>query len=277
MSSNRGDDLVGTRVVQLEDTNRFKYYRVQSSEAVSGPNYNFNMLFGNDVRMDQVIAVGLDKVVVMNGMPNVSATKGNTVFSFIGSTIGAQSIVIAGGYYTTATLMSALQTQLNAILSGVGTTYTLTQNAITNLITFTRTAGAETLRFLPAPANAMASTLGIITGSVGFVANYTTECIPDLTGEKVIYLHSAEIAPNLTYIGTNGQVSDVNGAFTIPVNVPIGQYQTYDGKDSDRIVMGRHGRPIRGFNFTLRGYGGRILSDMPANASVVIVLKLFYN
>jgi len=276
MSSNRGDDLVGTRVVQLEDTNRFKYYRVQSGEAVSGANYSFNMLFGNDVRMDQVIAVGLDKVIFQNGMPNVSAIKGNASFTYEGNSIGLQTVNVASGYYTTATLMTALQTALNASLAGVGTTYTITQNAITNLITFTRTAGGEFLRFLKSPQNAMGSTLGIMADS-GFVSAFTTTSAPDLTGEKVVYLHSAEIAPNLTYIGTNGQVSDVNGAFTIPITVPIGQYQTYLGVDSDRIIMGRHGRPIRGFNFTLRGYGGRILSDMPANAVVIIVLKLFYN
>jgi hypothetical protein len=69
----------------------------------------------------------------------------------------------------------------------------------------------------------------------------------------------------------------VNGAFSIPITVPIGLYQSYSGIDSDKIVLGRHGKPIRGFNFTLRGYGGRLLDDMPPNAIVAIVLKLFYD
>jgi hypothetical protein len=272
MASN-GDRLEGLPVILHGDTKKFKYFRASSKERSSGTASSFNMLFGNDPLFDQVQEIHLISASVLNCADNVSQSKGNSTFTSVATIAGNINFQVPDGFYTTVQLMAEIQSQINAIIAP--STIAITQNPITNKITFTIT-GAETIDFQASPTNPMGGTIGILADS-GATAAFTTQGYPSLNGDSVFYIHSQEIARNVTYIGGNGNVRDVNGMAMIPITVGYGLYQNYQPIEEDRIVYGRTGIQLKGFNITIRGNGGRELVELQnGDAETVLTFKMFY-
>lgn len=268
----KGNDLPGQLIRTSDDTARFKYYRVSSNDAHIGANYDFSCNFGNDPAFDKVLEIHLSQVSILNGFPNVSANRLTSTFSMVSNALGSLALIIADGFYTTSQLMSTIQSRINLALVPSATTFALSQDPITNKITWTRTAGADTIRII---SNGLSKQMGIMSDTA-FFSLYTADTVPSLSGEQMIYIHSTALAPNLTYRAGNGNINDTNCAFSIPVNVPYGQHQTYTGNDTDRIVYGSAGKSIQNVDIRLRGVGNVLLNTLPPNAVVVIILKVFY-
>jgi hypothetical protein len=268
-----GDELAGLKVIQHDDTNRFKFFRISSKERTSGTPSSWNVNFQNDSRFDKVVEVHLVSISFCNCFPNVSAAKGNNTFEAVGTVAGAISFTVPDGFYTTTTLMAEIQTQLNAAIAP--STVAITQDGTTNRITFTIT-GAETIAYENvASGSTISDALGIINNSAA-LGTFTADAVPNLNGETMLYVHSPDLAQNLTYLSSATGVNDVNGMFSVPITVPVGAYQSYQPDEQDRIVYGRHGRSLRNFRITLRGNGGRQLTEMPDNHETVIVLKMLW-
>lgn len=274
MASN---ELEGTLVRTHSDTRRFKYLRISNQERISGTPYDFECAFGTDVILDHIIDLHLHSVSIPNVAYNISAAIGNNNFRAIFTIAGPQLIIFPDGFYSTAQVIARLTTYINAFIAP--STMAITQDPITNLLTFTIT-GAETMQMLSsASGSTIASTLGIYADSLAGIGVFITSSIPNLRGASYYFIHSLELGANITYlISQNGQTQDVNGMFSIPVDVAYGVNQTYQAdNENDQIVFGRSAYSLRRFRITLRTNHGRLLTELPDNAEVVIVLKVFWS
>ena len=205
----------------------------------------------------------------------MSENIGNNVFriEFAGSPV--TFLTIPDGFYTTADILTILNTSITAP-SG---TIVFTQDPITGSIIATSSAIAITIIGSPSFPNTtgLNSYLGFTTPR-GPSLVITSGSRPALNGDTIFFIHSADLGMNITYLDTKssgGEINDVNGMFTIPVTVPYNQIQSYIGQPEDRIVFGRRTRSVRNFNITLRTNNGRELT-LGENDQVVIVLKAVF-
>ena len=224
--------------------------------------------------MDRITEVHLMSASIPNVFPNISAARGNSTFQATGTIAGAISFVVPDGQYNQTQLMAQLKTQIDAAIAP--STVAIAQDPVTQKITFTIT-GAETISYLNEDSGStIAPFIGILVDSAA-LAVYTTDSITALNGETMFYIHSVDIAQNSTYLNTTQNTNDVNGFVSIPVTVPYGAYQNYQPTENlDRSVFGRSGRAVRGLNITMRGNGGRELTELTDQFEVVIVLKLMF-
>lgn len=266
----RGDALEGFEVRNHSDTSQYKIFRVSSRERVNGEPYNFLVNFGNDTRLDRITEIHLMNASVANIANNISAAVGNNTFTYTGTVSGLQTVVFPDGYYTTTQVIAILQTEMNIAIAP--STIAVTQNAGKVIFTVT---GAETIEYTNTGLN---FTIGI-TDAIPATGVATAQGIPALNGGTVVYIHGVQLANNNTYLSSNtGNITDVNGAFTIPINVPYGVYQTYKGEpELDRQVYGRNGKSLKQMQVILRGNGGRLLTEMTDNFETILVFKVFWN
>jgi hypothetical protein len=209
---------------------------------------------------------------IPNIMNNISALIGNNNFTYTGTVSGPQTVLFTDGFYTTNQVMARLQSEINIAIAP--STISVVQNAITGKITFTIT-GAETIQYDNTGLNL---TIGF-TDPIGPIGAVSAQAIPSLNGSTMFYIHSQDISTNKTLLNSkNGDIIDVNGAFSIPINVPYGAYQDYVGNERlDRIVYGRTGRHVKNFKITLRTNEGRLCEELTDNFEMVLVLKVLYN
>lgn len=281
MSSN---ELEGQLVRTHDDTRRFKILRLSTAERVNGLPYDFVVNLGNDFRMDTAIEVHLVSASIPNVANNVSAVIGNNIFRIQYSATGTVQVVVPDGFYNINQLTSYLQNQIN--IATPGTTLTITQDPITGQLTFT-VVGLETFQFLAAEPglpfdigiySPLSPTLGGNLNSLAGRVTYTLDGIPSLYGSTMFFIHSQELAPELTYLQSDGSdVNSVNGMFTIPVNVPFGAIQTYAANDQDRVVFGRIGRSARNFHLTIRTNGGRLYTELTDNQEAIFIMRLLWS
>jgi hypothetical protein len=267
-----GNNFSGQLVRQHDDNERYTFVRISSKERKNGNPYNFVANFGNDVKLDNITEIHLMQASIPNVMNNVSADIGNNTFTYTGTVSGAQQVLFTDGFYTTNQIMARLQSEMNIAIAP--STVSVVQNAITGKITFTIT-GAETITYDNTGLN---FTIGF-TSSIGPIGAVSAQSLPSLNGSTLFYVHSTEMSNNNTILISGGSnIEDVNGAFTIPVNVPFGVYQNYTGNENlDRIVFGRTGRSLRNFRITTRTNGGRLATEITDNFEIVLVLKVLYN
>lgn len=271
-----GNDFSAVRTAKWQDTNRFKYIRVSNQERTSGTPSNFQVNLGNDTLLDRCEQIQLISAVIPNVGFNISAAIGNNQFNIFFLPSTPASIIIPDGQYTTAELL----TLINAIVPPAGR-FVATQNPNTGRITLT----ASATQFVVAGSRSFPNTSGL-NSYLGFTTTspgsgslvWTAETRPALYGDTVFFIHSPELGMNITYLDTvttGGQTNDVNGMFTIPVNVPYNAVQTYQAEAEDRVVFGRRTRSVRNFTIVLRTNNGRELV-LGENDQVVIVMKAVF-
>jgi hypothetical protein len=267
-----GDALEGLLTVGHSDNKNYKILRVSSKERVSGEPYNFLCNFGNDTRLDRVTEIHFMNASIPNVANNISSAIGNNVFTYTGTISGLNTVVFEDGFYSTSQVIARLESEIN--ISIAPSTVSVQQSSTTGKLTFTVT-GAETIAYDNTGLNL---TVGI-TEPIPATAIALAQGLPALNGGTVIYIHSVDIANNITYLSSDtGNVVDVNGAFTVPVDVPYGVYQTYQGEpETDRQVYGRNGKSLKQMRILIRGNGGRLLTEITDNFEVVLVFKVFWN
>jgi len=270
-----GNDFSAVRTAKWQDTNRFKYIRINNQERSSGTPTNFQVNLGNDALLDRCEQIQLMSCIIPNVGFNVSAKIGNNTFTIEFAGSPPTILVIPDGFYTTADIL----TILNTIPAPLGT-IVFTQDPITGSIVATSSA----LNITIIGSASFPNTSGL-NSYLGFTSIQSASLIiasqsrPALNGDTIFFIHSAELGMNVTYLDTKtsgGLVNDVNGMFSIPVTVPYNQIQSYIGQAEDRIVFGRRTRSVRNFNITLRTNNGRELV-LGENDQVVIVLKAIFS
>jgi hypothetical protein len=270
-----GNDFSAVRTAKWQDTNRFKYIRINNQERSSGTPTNFQVNLGNDALLDRCEQIQLMSCIIPNVGFNVSAKIGNNTFTIEFAGSPPTILVIPDGFYTTADIL----TILNTIPAPLGT-IVFTQDPITGSIVATSSA----LNITIIGSASFPNTSGL-NSYLGFTSIQSASLIiasqsrPALNGDTIFFIHSAELGMNVTYLDTKtsgGLVNDVNGMFSVPVTVPYNQIQSYIGQAEDRIVFGRRTRSVRNFNITLRTNNGRELV-LGENDQVVIVLKAIFS
>lgn len=272
MSRGNGDALDGLEVRSHSDTKSYKFLRVSSKERLTGTPSNFTVGFGNADILDRCTEVHLMACSIPNVGNNISAAIGNNAFTFTGSISGPGTVLFTDGFYSLNQVIARLESEINLVIAP--STISITQNQFTKKIVFAIT-GAETIQY---DATGLNNTLGF-TEPIGPVSSISAQGLPTLNGSTVMYIHSSDMANNTTYLSSDtGGIIDVNGAFTIPVNVPYGSYQDYVANENlDRQVYGRNGKSLKNIRFTIRTNGGRELTEISDNFEVIIVLKLFWH
>jgi hypothetical protein len=269
-----GNDFSAIRTAKWQDTNRFKYIRINNQERSSGSPTNFQVNLGNDPLLDRCEQIQLISCIIPNVGFNVSAKIGNNTFTIEFAGSPPTIIVIPDGYYTTADIL----TILNTIPAPLGT-IVFSQDPTTGSIVATSSALNITIIGSASFPNTsgLNSYLGFTSTQTSLIV--TSQSRPALNGDTIFFIHSAELGMNITYLDTRttgGSINDVNGMFTIPVTVPYNQIQSYIGQAEDRVVFGRRTRSVRNFNITLRTNNGRELV-LGENDQVVIVLKALFS
>jgi hypothetical protein len=224
--------------------------------------------------LDRCEQIQLISCIIPNVGFNVSAKIGNNTFTIEFAGSPPTIIVIPDGYYTTADIL----TILNTIPAPLGT-IVFSQDPTTGSIVATSSALNITIIGSASFPNTsgLNSYLGFTSTQTSLIV--TSQSRPALNGDTIFFIHSAELGMNITYLDTRttgGSINDVNGMFTIPVTVPYNQIQSYIGQAEDRVVFGRRTRSVRNFNITLRTNNGRELV-LGENDQVVIVLKALFS
>jgi hypothetical protein len=174
----------------------------------------------NDNDLHQIKKVVLKSAVIPNTQYNINSNNNRFLFSTSAHFPIFLIAVVPVGQYTTSTLMSALQSAMNAMLSSAS--ITITQDALTQKITFALNSG--TLHIV-GEGNPMAPALGIHEHAAGSQI-YTADGLPNLTGLTHIYISSQTLS-NHTSMITNEKLKR-NVFCDLTVRVPFGQYQMTD-------------------------------------------------
>lgn len=274
MSSN---ELEGQLVRTHDDTRRFKILRLSTAERTNGQPYDFVVNLGNDFRMDTAIEVHLVSASIPNVGNNVSSAIGNRGFSITFSASGLITVPFNDGFYNIGQIITVIENAVNPIIAP--TVLTITQDPVTGKLTFSVAGGPQTFSWDGASVlYNLATYLGGAAPQAGPLTTYTLPSLPSLYGSTMFYIHSQELAPELTYLQSNGDgVNSVNGMFTVSVNVPFGSLQTYSANDQDRVVFGRIGRSARNFHLTFRTNGGRLYTELTDNQEAVLVMRLLWS
>ena len=266
---NLGNQLPGELMRMNAESLRFKYFRISSKEIFSPDTpYNFTFNCGNDSTVDRCMFIQPISCIFPNLANNISTAIGNSTFNLICNGV-VRTTVIPDGYYSVSNLTSLIQTNINTIV-GVGY---LTITTVNNRLTWTASGGGTlALTFLNNP---MASTLGF-NSDILASPSFTSPDVPSLTGMSVLYIHSQTMANNVTYLNTNtNNVTDVNGFITVGVNTAYGGQQITTFNETQKIVLGCAGMPVRQLRITLRTNGGRLYTELSKNQEFIFVVKLF--
>jgi hypothetical protein len=267
------------RTADVKTTNRFKYIRISNQERTSGTPSNFTVALGNDPMLDRCTEIQVMTCSIPNVEYNVSEAIGNNTFTitFLPGNV-VRTFTVFDGLWTTAQLIA----KINTLLPPAGT-FTAAQDPNSGVIFFISTVSPFVISGSPTFPNttSMNSYLGFTQDSdPAGVLQYDADTKPSLFGSTMMYVHSPEMASNVTYLDTlttGGRINDVNGFISIPVTVPYNSVQNYIGQPEDRIVFGRRGRSVRNFSIVLRTNNGREMLDLGDNDQVVIVLKAFFS
>lgn len=264
-----GDNLPGLEIRNHTDTKAYKDIRISSKERYDGEPYNFTVNLGNASELDRVVEMHLLSASIPNIANNISAALENSTFTATSTAYGPISVLFTDGFYTTDQVIARLQSEINIAIAP--DTISITQNQITKKLVFTLSGGT-----MAYDSTGLNRTLGIVE-DIAAVGSTSAQAIPALNGSTVFYVHSQDLANNKTYLNTNGNIRDVNGAFTIPIDVPFGLYQTYEPTEMDRHVYGRFGKSLKNFKFIIRTNGGRLYTELTDNFDVVLTLRLYWH
>lgn len=271
-----GNDYDAVRTSDVKSTNRFKYIRISNQERTSGTPSNFQVVLGNDPTLDRCTEFRLMTAIIPNVGLNVSAAIGNNFFRYQFPPNPVISHPIPDGFYN----ISQLLLLLNALPAPPLGSLIFSQSQTTGQIIATSTISPLIIfgsRTFP-NTSGINSYLGY-GQDTGPALTVESQTRPSLFGDTVFYIHSPELATNITYLDTlltGGQTNDVNGMFTIPVTVPYNSIQSYIGQEEDRVIFGRRGKSVRNFTIVLRGNNGRELV-LGENDQVIIVLKAIFS
>lgn len=262
---------------ELNSMNYF-YMRLSLADAttIHAP-YAFTTQFGNKPELNVVKAVKLVSACVPNVSYNISASRGNSTFTYNDGV--ARTATIADGQYDSTSLITALTTAMNTASSPRTVTITLQQPA--NKYNIAISSGTISVGAISSSAQSLNASMGFIASATG--ANITASELPDLSGDTVIYIHSATFALNKTQISVNaggnttGQSQDVNMFAAIPVTVAFGAYQSYNSpNEHENLYHFPSSLNMSSVDLTFRNAQGGVARGMSLGMNPIVVLKCYY-
>ena len=173
-----------------------------------------------------IVGMKVIDFIYQNVWDTVNTT--NQTFTY---TIGGvpNTITIPVGYYTGASLATALQTALSAITAGL----TVTFNTNTQGFVFTQTISALAWSFTFANKQTMYYSMGFIPGStvsaIGVGSTIVSPLVANPDGPRYLYLNSRVMGPLINFNLTDGNVGSSGGPqiAKIPTLVERNAHGTY--------------------------------------------------
>lgn len=225
--------------------------------------YNMGM---HEPEFHEATGILLVGAVIPNKQYNVNSN--NNVLRYNLNGAGVASLTVPVGQYTTATLMSYIQ-------SNVANT-TITQNATTQKINF---ACTQTLDLYSEDGDALSTLapyLGIYTTlNIGAGGNDDAESIPDLNGVDMFLIESTTLAPNnLVSSFPSNATSTKNVIANVPVDVVFGNNQTYEytGYEDSRIVFSAR-KNITNIDIKITDQNH---NDLDLQSPCTLIFRVFY-
>lgn len=163
----------------------------------------------------------------INGVYNVPALEDTFVFEHNAAVFSA---AITPGIYTTATYIAALKASMDTALGGP--TVTITQDLVTQKLTFTFSAGVAKLfaQDDPVNPNAQAKIAGVLTTTAVAAIAITANRGPDLTGGSRVFLRSSALSGQNS-VDSAKKTSTIMTA--IPIKVAFGFANHFEPNDDE--------------------------------------------
>jgi hypothetical protein len=257
---------------------RFNFLRITNKDRLSqsASASDFTVGLKNNQAVQQTLELYIHSVSFPNVFPNIDTHNNSLTFgarSLGGATNVQPTITIPPAFYSTAQLLVALKSAMDAAMVPVAGTIDFTQDPLTNLISF-QTTNLDGVEFFPSVASStLAPYIGLINNIVPYTQTGTFDAIPNLAGEKVAYLHSKDIAPSQSELSNGLSVSSF---VAIPIDVPYLGIQHYRPStiETNKLIFNTQ-TDLTTLNIKLRATDGRIL-DVGENQEIIIVFKIFH-
>jgi hypothetical protein len=257
------------------------------SDGLPGSNSLTDFKINLGPTLQKICRISICSATFPNQAYNINATGGgaNNMFAIgFTTTSNVADFEVLPGFYTTTSLMAAVQTAVQAYLAtfGLGETFTLAQDPISQKVVATFTEGAEAGNMILEDAtdiNGVVSTG--IWEQLGFAPSVTLPTgvpvfatnLPSLGGLKEAILQSNVISPG-NLIDVNG--TQVNGLLCIPINVVFGVSQVFECKvDSLCEISYNPPRQMQEVDFKLTDKRGNAVNLNGGN--LTINLKVWFN
>jgi hypothetical protein len=227
----------------------------------------------------RVTRVSIPHVEFRNNAYNINSSGGgaNNTWS-ISSGLTTYNFSVAAGWYTTSSLMSAVQDAINTTLAGLGDgqSVSLSQDATTYLVSLSYTSGTGPATITIEDRDERSGVWGLLgfvppsdVGSTALVATY----FPSLGGLTEAYLRSTALAPS-NMLDTGGNLR--NTLLTIPITAEFGKLNVFECKvDSLCEISYMTARNLQEIDIQLTDYYGNVIDLHGANLS--ITLKIWFN
>lgn len=243
-----------------------------AADSKSSTDFNVNL----GPNMQKISRISIVSVTFPNNAWNINSSGGGANNRF--AVTGSGDLTIPGGFYTTTTLMSAIENKVNTYLTGLGDgqSISLSQDPISQLVTVTYTAGtgASSIQLLDASINSGAwEKLGFTILPLTVTTSETAPDFPSLGGLKEVFLQSNELAPGNMYDLDGTQK---NTLICIPITAPFGVSNVFECKvDALCEITYPSPRSAQRCDFYLTDRGGHIVDLHGGN--LVINLKVWFN
>lgn len=203
----------------MTTVHKSRFVRIHSNESrvpVNATTLSSINVVTNDQDLHQISGVRIKSIMIPNSQYNINSN--NDTLYLTTSLSATTDYTIAQGQYTIASLITALQTAINAAINPE--TMTITQDALTQKLTFTQSSGTFSM-YNHEDGSDMAKVLGILISSTAPAATFTAFGLPDLVGLKHIIIASNRITGGANLISTGSEFSILGDAL---VDVPFGSY-----------------------------------------------------
>ena len=248
------------------------YLRINSQDrkVPTGSKSNFIVDLKESYNTQAVRSLQIGRVSVPNVFYNVSDSLANRTIEITQDGEASTEVSIAAGQYTITTFIAAWKAAIDAVLTG-GSTVAITQDPITQLLTFTFSGGTNPNTALDSPS------VDTIEGwySLGFnsfraeASSWTATYIPNIRGYSDVYVHCKEIGGGDYYDGDAGAISAF--AQVSFADVPfgaMGHYQT--GNHTFDTIRYSTPRNLSSLKIVLRDSQGNILDTGASDINVVL-------
>jgi hypothetical protein len=247
---------------------RHKLLHISSKDKSSGINSNFRLNLSQNYWLQSAKSIIVKHITIPHVFYNITADKASFTYEIanVPSTVN-----ITPGNYKISELLSALTT---AVVGDGVVGFTATLNPITEKIEFTSTTAIEYLDEVD--GNAMASILGIMTGSGSDVNVFNAQAIPNLSGVQNIGIASSCFGEN-NALSSDKKIQDLIAI--VPVTVSFGdviQYITqHDDIDDFDTPSQKLGKNCTQVDIRVLDMDTKQELDL-TNHDIDLVFKIFY-
>lgn len=200
------------------------FVTIDSSRRISNSTSSSQFAYNLDAPYQNVKALRLASVILPLSVYNVNSNNNHIDYTDTGS----KTVTITPGQYSISSLVTAVQTAMNAAGSAV---YTVTFNSITNKVTFAIGSGSVSFQNGTGAnaATSLARVLGFLPNidTVGAASVTPPNCVDMTAGLRNCNIYISELGSNMRLQSSGNNLA----TFTVPITSPFGSIQYYSERD----------------------------------------------